>query len=219
MRIWVDITDPSHVLFFAPIVRRLETAGHIATVTARRFDSADILLQRYGLGAVLTGHHQGGGFAARAVGLVNRTAQLVGSASSGGFDVAVGGHASDFALTAWMLGVPQLTVLGDGPRSLGDALNLRLVHELAVPAAAARAASAELAAAPGKIFSYPGFMEEYYLHDFVADAGALRRLGIGGDEVVDSCARVPPQVTTRRRRRRGSSRSSAPWALARTCAW
>jgi len=35
MRIWVDITDASHVVFFAPIVRRLEDAGHTVTITAR----------------------------------------------------------------------------------------------------------------------------------------------------------------------------------------
>jgi len=35
MRIWVDITDASHVVFFAPIVRRHEDAGHTLTITAR----------------------------------------------------------------------------------------------------------------------------------------------------------------------------------------
>ncbi len=53
MRVWVDITDSSHVLFFAPVVRRLEDHGHIVTLTARRFASAELTMRRLGLGAVL----------------------------------------------------------------------------------------------------------------------------------------------------------------------
>ena len=84
MRVWVDITDASHVVFFAPIVRRLEDAGHTVTVTARRFAGADLVLRRYGLGGVLTTGHRGGGLGTRAVGLVNRTAQRWrGSRSAG----------------------------------------------------------------------------------------------------------------------------------------
>src|SRR5665647_385867 len=72
MRIWVDITDASHVVFFAPLVRRLEDAGHTVTITARRFAGADLVLRRYGLGGVLTTGHRGGSLGTRAVGLVNR---------------------------------------------------------------------------------------------------------------------------------------------------
>ena len=54
MRVWVDLTDASSVVFFAPIVRRLEDAGHTVTLTARRFAGADLVLRRYGLGGVLT---------------------------------------------------------------------------------------------------------------------------------------------------------------------
>ena len=53
MRVWVDITDASAVVFFAPVVRRLEEAGHTVTLTARRFAGADLVLRRYGLGGVL----------------------------------------------------------------------------------------------------------------------------------------------------------------------
>ena len=88
MRIWIDITDAAHVVFFAPVVRRLEDDGHSVTLTARRFAGADTVLRRYGLGGVLTTTHRGGGTVTRLIGLVNRTAQLLGLASSGRYDVA-----------------------------------------------------------------------------------------------------------------------------------
>ncbi|MCX6372375.1 MAG: DUF354 domain-containing protein [Actinobacteria bacterium] len=184
MRIWVDITDASHVVFFAPIVRRLEDDGHTVTITARRFAGADLVLRRYGLGRVLTTGHRGGGLGTRAVGLVNRTAQLLGSASSGRFDVAVGSHASDFALAAWTLGIPQLTFLDDERLRRGNAVNVRLVDEVAVPEAVPLATLTALGTPPDKLFRYPGFKEEYYLHDFSPDAQVLASLGVDRRHVV-----------------------------------
>ena len=184
MRVWVDITDSSHVLFFAPIVRRLEDQGHIVTLTARRFASAELTMRRLGLVAVLTGQHRGGGAGARAVGLVNRTAQLLASASSGRFDVAVGSHASDFVLTAWALGVPQLTLLDDERLKRTNAVNVRLVDRVAVPYAVPIGALRALGAPPGKLFRYPGLKEEYYLHDLRPDPAVLDVLGVSKRSVV-----------------------------------
>ena len=159
MRVWVDITDASHVVFFAPIVRRLEAAGHTVTLTARRFAGADTVLRRYGLGGVLTTAHRGGGIGTRAVGLVNRTAQLLGSASSGRYDVAAGSHASDFALTAWTLGIPQMTFLEDERLRRTNAVNVRLVDEVAVPESISAATLAAFGAPAEKLLRYPGCKE------------------------------------------------------------
>jgi predicted glycosyltransferase len=178
VRIWVDITDASAVVFFAPIIRRLEDAGHTVTLTARRFAGADLVLKRYGLGGLLTTQHRGGGLGTRAVGLVNRTAQLIGSASSGRFDVACGSHASDFVLTAWTLAVPQMTFLDPDRLGRGNLVNVRLVDEVAVPEAVPVSALTGMGAARDKLFRYAGFKEEYYLYDAQPDPQALARLGV-----------------------------------------
>ena len=184
MRVWVDITDAAHVVFFAPIVRRLEDDGHTVTLTARRFAGADTVLRRYGLGGVLTTAHRGGGIGTRAVGLVNRTAQLLGSASSGRYDVAAGSHASDFALTAWTLGIPQMTFLDDERLRRSNAVNVRLVDEVAVPVAISPATLAAFGAPAGKLLRYPGCKEEYYLYDVRPDPDALTRLGVDRRHIV-----------------------------------
>jgi predicted glycosyltransferase len=184
MRVWVDITDASHVVLFAPVVRRLEDAGHVVTVTARRFADADLVLRRYGLGGVLTTGHRGGGLGTRAVGLVNRTAQLLGSASSGRFDVAAGSHASDFVLAAWTLGIPQLTFLDDERGGRGNSVNVRLVDEVAVPEAIPVETLSAFGAPPDKLFRYPGFTEEYYLYDVRPDPRVLDRHSVPPGHVV-----------------------------------
>ncbi len=184
MRVWVDLTDASSVVFFAPIVRRLEDAGHTVTLTARRFAGADLVLRRYGLGGLLTTQHRGGGLGTRAVGLVNRTAQLLGSASSGRFDVAAGSHASDFVLTAWTLAIPQMTFVDPDRLGRGNLVNVRLVDEVAVPEAVPIAGLTSMGATRDKLFRYPGFKEEYYLHDAQPDPDTLTRLGVERRHVV-----------------------------------
>jgi predicted glycosyltransferase len=39
MRIWIDLANTPHVLFFEPVIRELERRGHAITLTARRFAS------------------------------------------------------------------------------------------------------------------------------------------------------------------------------------
>ena len=184
MRIWIDITDAAHVVFFAPVVRRLEDDGHSVTLTARRFAGADTVLRRYGLGGVLTTTHRGGGTATRLIGLVNRTAQLLGLASSGRHDVAAGSHASDFVITARLLGVPVLTFLDDERVGRANAVNLRLADEVAVPEAIPVADLVRLGAAPQRLFRYPGFREEYYLYDEHPGPDVLAGLGVDRRKVV-----------------------------------
>ncbi len=210
MRIWVDITDAAHVVFFAPIVRRLEDGGHTVTLTARRFAGADTVLRRYGLGGVLTTAHRGGGIGTRAVGLVNRTAQLLGSASSGRYDVAAGSHASDFVLTAWTLGIPQMTFLDDERLRRSNAVNLRLVDEVALPEAITPAALAAFGAPAAKLLRYPGCKEEYYLYDVRPDSDALTRLGVDRRHIV-GVVRPPAQSP---RPGGGPARSALPAAEA-----
>jgi predicted glycosyltransferase len=204
MRVWVDITDAASVVFFAPVVRRLEDAGHTVTLTARRFAGADLVLRRYGLGGVLTTQHRGGSLGTRAVGLVNRTAQLLGSASSGRFDVAAGSHASDFVLTAWTLAIPQMTFLDPDRLGRSNLVNVRLVDEVAVPEAVPVAGITSLGATREKLFRYPGFKEEYYLHDAQPDPAALGLLGVERRHVA-GIVRPPAQKT-----RLGDEEPAAP---------
>jgi predicted glycosyltransferase len=115
---------------------------------------------------------------------VNRTAQLIGSASSGRYDVAVGSHASDFYLTCWTIGIPKLTLIDDERLRGGNLVNVRLVDEVAVPQAVPAAALAALGAPRDKLFRYPGFKEEYYLYDVRPDPDALKDLGIEARRIV-----------------------------------
>jgi predicted glycosyltransferase len=184
MRIWVDATGSSRLLFFAPIVRRLEDQGHAVTLTTRRIAPAALLLKRYGLRAVIGSYPAGGPPATRAIGLAGRTLRLIASARTGHYDVVVGSAATDLALAARALGVPQLAVLDHDRLRPSHSLNVRLADEIAVPDSAPLERLLALGAQPEKVFRFAGYREEYYLYDFEPDAAALAALGVDQRRVI-----------------------------------
>jgi predicted glycosyltransferase len=195
VKVWVDITNSPHVLFFAPIIRRLEEQGHTVTVTARRYAQTEQLLRRYGILAVITGQHAGRSVPAKAVGLANRTAHLITQARGTGYDVAVGHNSNDLALAAWALGIPQLTMFDYEYAAVSHHLNVRLVDEVVVPEAIPLPRLAPYGGRPDKVFRYPGLKEEYYLYDFAPDPTILEQLGIHGRHTIVGVLRTAPEVT------------------------
>jgi uncharacterized protein len=194
MRVWIDITNSPHVLFFAPIIRRLEDQGHTVTLTARKYAQTEQLLARYGLAAVVTGQHAGKSVPLKALGLVNRTTHLVAQARKAGFHVAVGHNSNDLAVAAWTLGIPQLTMFDYEYATVSHHLNVRLVDEVVVPDAIPLSRLAPYGATPEKVFRYPGLKEEYYLYDFDPDPTVLEQLGLDTRRVI-GVLRPPPHVT------------------------
>jgi len=194
VRVWIDITNSPHVLFFAPIIRRLEAQGHTVTLTARKYAQTEQLLSRYGLAAVITGQHMGRSVPAKAIGLFNRSTHLVAQARTAGFHVAVGHNSNDLAIAAWTLGIPQLTMFDYEYAKVSHHLNVRLVDEIVVPEAIPLDRLAPYGAKSGKVFRYPGLKEEYYLYDFQPDDTILEQLGLDARRVI-GVLRPAPHVT------------------------
>ena len=195
MRVWIDITNSPHVLFFAPIIRRLEEQGHTVTVTARKYAQTEQLLARYGLAAVITGQHAGKSVPAKAVGLVNRSSHLIAQARGARFNVAVGHNSNDLAVAAWALGIPQVTMFDYEYARASHHINVRLVDEVIVPEAIPLSRLAPYGATADKVFQYPGLKEEYYLYDFQPDATILEQLGVTDKRRVVGVLRTAPVVT------------------------
>jgi uncharacterized protein len=194
VEVWVDITNSPHVLFFAPIIRRLEDQGHTVTVTARRYAQTEQLLKRYGILAVITGQHAGKSIPAKAAGLASRTAHLIAQARGAGYEVAVGHNSNDLALAAWALGIPQLTMFDYEYAKVSHHLNLRLVDEIVVPEAIPLERLTPYGIPIECVARYPGLKEEYYLHDFEPDPAILEKLGVDGAKIV-VVLRPAPEVT------------------------
>jgi uncharacterized protein len=193
MRVWVDLTNSPHPLVMRPIVARLRGDGHDVTVTAREFAQTVELAERLGLDPVVIGRHRGAGRVAKARGLGSRSLALARWARGRGFDLALGHGSNDVTVAAALLRIPSATMFDYEWATLQHSVNCRLARAVVVPDAIPPARLYRYGAR-GKVRSYPGLKEEYYLADFEPSEGVLDELGLDRAEPI-AVVRTPPAVS------------------------
>ena len=193
MNVWVDLTNSPHVLVLAPVIRRLQAAGHHVEVTARDFAQTLALCERLGVDHVAIGHHRGAVLSAKALGLVERSLQLARFARGRHFDVAIGHGSNDITVAAALLRIPASTMFDYEWATVQHTINCRLAQAVVVPDVIPPERLKRYGAI-GKIHAYPGLKEEYYLADFEPDPAVLGDLGLDPAEPI-AVVRTPPAVS------------------------
>jgi uncharacterized protein len=193
MRIWVDLTNSPHVLVMRPVVERLRAAGHDVRVTARDFAQTVELAEQHGMDAEVIGRHRGEKVGAKAIGLVSRSVALTRWARGKRFDIAFGHGSNDVSVAARLLRVPCSTMFDYEWASVQHNVNCRLAQAVVVPDVIP-VERLERYGARGKVRSYPGLKEEYYLADFEPDPAVLEQLGVEASRPI-AVVRTPPAVS------------------------
>jgi hypothetical protein len=184
MRVWIDITNSPHVLFFEPIIRDLRAAGHTVDVTTRDYGQTVALLDQKGIDYTLIGQHQGRSTVKKAFGFASRSSRLISWARPRKFDVAFGHNSNDIALAARFLGIPQLLMFDYEYASLTHGINCRLVNSVMVPEFIPKESVTQHGIPIDKVRHVPGLKEHIYISRRADNAHDLRdELGIGPDEV------------------------------------
>ena len=174
MRVWVDITNSPHVLFFRPLIRLLQAEGHDVSITAREYAQTLELLERHELAHEVVGpRHGGAGMVGKARALVGRLPALRRFAKPRAFDLALAHGSHELTLAARSLGIPSATAHDYEFATLQHQLGLRAATRVVFPDAIPADRLARLGAKPPKLVRYPGIEEEYYLADFEPDRGVL----------------------------------------------
>jgi uncharacterized protein len=195
MRVWVDVTNSPHVLFFRPLLALLEERGHDVTVTAREYAQTLELLAAAGIEHEVVGpRHGGAGMTGKAAAMAGRLRALRRFARGRGFDVAFSHASHELPLTARSLGVPSAYAFDYELARLQHGLGCRAATRVVVPDAIPDDRLNALGARPHKVARFPGLKEEYYLSNFEPDPATLDRLGLNRDLVV-VVVRTPPDVS------------------------
>ena len=195
MRVWIDLTNSPHALVMRPVIECLRDDGHEVLVTARDFAQTLELCERLGIAHTAIGHHRGEGLAAKAAGLLSRSAALVRWARSGQprFDIALGHGSNDVTVAAALLRIPSATMFDYEWATVQHNVNCRLARAVVVPAAIPPQRLARYGAS-GKVRAYEGLKEEYYLADFEPDARVLEELALDRGRTI-VVVRTPPEVS------------------------
>jgi len=199
VRVWIDLTNSPHVLVMRPVIEALERDGHEVRVTARDFAQTLGLLQRFGIPHTAIGRHRGERLAAKAGGLVQRSAALtrwaLADARAHGerFDIALGHGSNDVSVAAALLRIPSATMFDYEWAAVQHHVNCRLARAVVVPDAIPPE-RLDRYGAHGKVRVYEGLKEEYHLADFEPDAAILPQLQLDARRPI-VVVRPPPEVS------------------------
>ena len=200
MRVWVDLTNSPHVLVMRPVIECLRAGGHDVSVTARDFAQTIELCERLDIDQprsaitaasawppsswVWSRAHR-----ARALGACGHARR--GSAAR--FDIALGHGSNDVSIAAAALRIPSSTMFDYEWAAVQHHVNCRLARAVVVPDAIGPE-RLHAYGADGKIRSYPGLKEEYYLADFTPDPAILVELALDPPRPL-TVIRTPPEVS------------------------
>jgi len=183
-RVWVDLTNPAHVVVLRPLVELLEADEHEVTLTARPLSHTTELLDDWGHPYTAIGHHGGASRLGKALAAGSRTAQAFAFARGKRFDYGLAHGSTDLPPVARVLGFPDTTMFDYEWARLQHELNCRLATRVLVPDAIPAERIAPYGARPPKLVRYPGLKEEYYLADFEPDPSVLDELGLDREPVI-----------------------------------
>jgi uncharacterized protein len=188
VRVWIDVTNSPHVLFFRPLIRLLRERGDEVEVTAREYAQTMQLLELHGIEATPIGRHGGASTLGKARTELSRLSGLRRWAKGRRFDRALAHGSHDLTLTARSLGIPSATSFDYEFAWLQHQLGCRAARRVVVPAAIPPERLARYGVRK-KLRRYPGLKEEYYLADFqpaAVDVPEGKRLVV---------VRTPPEVS------------------------
>ncbi len=195
MRIWIDVTNSPHVVFFRPLVALLEERGDEVTITARDFAQTLELLDAAGLPYTVVGPpHAGASRAAKVRAMGTRLRALRAFARGRGFDVALSHASHELPLAARSLGVQSAYAFDYEFALAQHGIGCRAATRVVVPEVIPQKRLSRLGARSRKVARYAGLKEEYYLHGFAPDPGVLDAIGIDRSRVI-VVVRTPPEVS------------------------
>jgi predicted glycosyltransferase len=193
MNVWIDLTNSPHVLVMRPVIECLLADGHEVSVTARDFAQTIGLCKRFGIAHTAIGRHRGGGLAAKARGLTERSLALSRWARRRNFELALGHGSNDVTVAAALLRIPCSTMFDYEWATVQHTLNCSLAQAVVVPDAIPPQRLRRYGAR-NKIHAYAGLKEEYYLADFEPDPAVLGALDLDPDQPL-VVVRTPPEVS------------------------
>jgi predicted glycosyltransferase len=195
MRVWIDVTNSPHVLFFTPLVHLLRERGHDVTVTARDFaQTLELLAARNIEHHVVGPAHGGASMTGKARTMASRLHALRRFARPRRFDIAFSHASHELPLTARSLGIRSAYAFDYEFARLQHGLGCRAATRVVVPDVIPVDRLRPLGATARKTVRYAGLKEEYYLAGFEPDREVLAAVGVREDRVL-VLVRTPPDVS------------------------
>jgi predicted glycosyltransferase len=176
-KIWVDLDNSPHVLFFRPIIEELRKRNYDVFVTARDAYQVRELLEFYGVSAKLMGRHHGKHKVLKAIGTCWRALTLAAAVRRENLDLAVTHGSRGCLLACALLRIPDVLLFDY--EFVAKVPTIKPTWLMAPGVVVDRYTGND-----ANIIQYPGIKEDVYLSRFLPDYGLKQRLGIPADDLL-----------------------------------
>jgi uncharacterized protein len=176
-KIWVDLDNSPHVLFFRPIIDALKNRNYEVLVTARDAYQVRELIEYYGVAAQVLGKHYGKHKVLKALGTCWRAVVLTRVVRKEKPQLAICHGSRGMLLTCALLRIPCLMLID---YEFSTMIPWIKPTWCMVPSVVSKAHRKN----GFRIITYPGIKEDVYLSKFQPDRTLRNRLGILLDDVL-----------------------------------
>ena len=177
-KIWIDLENSPHVLFFTPIIEELKKRGHQVIVTVRDYAQVCALSDLFHLEYKKIGMHFGKNKILKLFGLLMRVIQLVPVLWNEKPDLALSHGSRSQLLLAITTGLPSIMTIDYEHSQWLPFIHptLTIVPEV-IP-------DSVIEKHVNHFSKYPGIKEDVYAQNFVPDSAVLSSLGVDDKEIV-----------------------------------
>jgi len=179
-RIWIDITNSPHVLFFEPLMKTLKKEGVEFLITARPYQQTIELLEQKKINYEIIGKHYGKNKFRKAFGLFFRSfllwKEVVKQRNRISFSIS---HGSPYcSIASNFAGIYNLWTL-DGDKAKDVIVpSVKFANKVVIPEIVPKENYVKMGTREEKIIQYPGLKEEVYLWDFKPNKRYLEEIGV-----------------------------------------
>ena len=170
MKILIDMSNSPHVLFFYPIIKRLEKKGHNVKIIARKHAQTLGLLDLFKLKYIVIGKHAGKNIFSKLFNAVGRVLAIAKYIRQENPDICLS-HQSPYIIYAGFLKNKKSVYIFDNEYAkLQNNLTFPLANKVIYPEAMG------LDKKNKKFVRYPGIKEAVYLADFKSNLKGIEKI-------------------------------------------
>ncbi len=176
MKIWIDISNAPHALFFRALIPRLENEGHKVIVTARDFGPICGLLDNFNISYTCIGSHGGRDLERKLLKNAERLKELTEFISGDKPSLGLFKYSVEGSRVCFGLGIPSISVIDNENAESQNRLIVPFSNLIISPEAIQRGVWERLGAREVKQFY--GICELAHYSGFTTSEGVLKELDI-----------------------------------------
>jgi hypothetical protein len=185
-KIWIDITNSPHVMFFEPLIKSLKKEGVEFLITTRPYQQTIELLKQKKLDYKIIGRHYGKSRFRKAFGLFFRSfllwKEVIKQKKWISFSIS---HGSPYcSIASNFAGIYNLWTLNGSIAKDIIVPSVKFADKVIIPEIVPKENYVKMGTKEEKIIQYPGLKEEVYLWDFKPNRRYLEEIGVETDKPV-----------------------------------